>query len=56
MSEKIELYCSFDQCHDEWQVWYPRPLGGMEVLETFTNETDAKQFMQEQIDSADYDA
>ena len=54
--DKVELYCSYDDCRGEWQVWYPRPLGGMEVLESFTNEAQAKQFWHEQIDSADYDA
>ena len=56
MSEKIELYCTYDECRTEWQVWYLCLLGGMEVLESFTDEADAKQFLQEQIDSADYDA
>ena len=56
MPEKIELYCTYDDCSELWQVWYPRPLGGMEVLQSFTNEADAKQFWQDQIDSADYDA
>jgi hypothetical protein len=56
MSEKIELNCSFDENLKEWHVWYPSPLGGMAVLDTFTNEADAKQFWEDQIDSADYDA
>jgi hypothetical protein len=56
MSEKTELYCSFDENSKEWHVWYPSPLGGMAVLESFSEEEDAKQFLQEQIDSADYDA
>ncbi|WP_161499708.1 hypothetical protein [Limnohabitans sp. TS-CS-82] len=54
--DKVELYCTYDECRNEWQLWYPRPLGGMEVLESFTNEADAKQFWEDQIDSADYDA
>lgn len=56
MSEKIELYCTYDECRKVWHVWYPSPLGGMDLLESFTDEADAKQFMQDQIDSADYDA
>jgi hypothetical protein len=54
MSEKVELYCTLDEEHNEWLVWFPHPLGGMNVLDTFTNEADARAFMQEQIDSADY--
>jgi hypothetical protein len=54
MTEKVELYCTYDedQCH--WLVWFPHPLGGMNVLETFTYEADARAFRQEQLDSADY--
>ena len=35
--------------------WYgfPHPLGGKNVLESFTNETDAREFWQDQIDNAD---
>jgi hypothetical protein len=31
-------------------------LGGMNVLESFDNEFDARTYWQEQIDNADYDA
>lgn len=54
MSEKVELYCTFDEGHREWLVWFPHPLGGMHVLETFDNEADARKFWQDQLDSADY--
>ena len=50
----VELYCTFDEDRNEWLVWFPHPLGGMNVLETFDNETDARAFWQEQIDSADF--
>lgn len=56
MTEPVELYCTQDKDTGEWLVWFPHPLGGMNVLETFNNENDARQFWQEQIDSADYDA
>ena len=49
----VELYCTYDEDRNEWLVWFPHPLGGMNVLETFDNETDARAFWQEQIDSAE---
>jgi hypothetical protein len=54
MIEPTELYCTQDD-DGTWLVWFPHPLGGMNVLESFDNEKDARQFWQEQIDSADYD-
>jgi len=48
-----ELYCTFDECFNEWLVWFPDPLGGKNVLESFDNEDDARAFWQEQLDSAD---
>ena len=48
MDKDIELYCTQDG--DQ----FPHPLGGMSVLETFLNETDARAFWSEQIDSADF--
>ena len=49
----VELHCTYDEDRNEWLVWFPHPLGGMNVLETFNNETDARAFWQEQIDSAE---
>ena len=49
---QVELHCTQDE--DQWLVWFPHPLGGMEVLGTFDNETDARQFWQQQMDSADF--
>lgn len=54
MNEKIELYCTQDDSTKEWLVWFPHPLGGMKVLESFLNETEARAFWQDQIDSADF--
>ena len=53
MDEPVELYCSQS---DEGQqlVWFPHPLGGMNVLDTFNNEADARAFWQDQIDNADF--
>ena len=55
MDEPVELYCTQNEDTKEWLVWFPHPLGGMNVLETFDNELEARQFWQEQIDNADYD-
>lgn len=52
--EPVELYCTQDEDTGEWLVWFPHPLGGMDVLETFDNEIAARAFWQEQIDSADF--
>ena len=56
MAEPVELFCTQDEDTGEWHVWFPRPLGGMYVLESFDNEEDAREFWQDQIDNADYDA
>lgn len=53
MEEPVELYCTQDDCTGEWLVWFPHPLGGMNVLDTFDNEADARAFWQEQINSAE---
>ena len=50
----VDLYCTQDTDTGKWHVWFSHPLGGMNVLETFDNESDARAFWQEQIDSADY--
>lgn len=55
MSEKVELYCTYDESNREWLVWFPHPLGGMNVLDTFDNEADARVFLKDQVDGADYD-
>lgn len=56
MDNKFELYCTQDVDSTEWLVWFSHPFGGMSVLETFDNESDARVYWQEQIDSAeDYD-
>lgn len=53
MNNQVELYCTQDD-DGHWLVWFPHPLGGMNVLETFDNESDARAFWQEQVDSADF--
>jgi len=54
MNDKVELYCTYDEDEQVWLVWFPHPLGGMNVLESFTNEQDAREFWQEQMDGADF--
>lgn len=54
--EPVELFCTYDEDREEWLVWFPHPFGGMNVLESFSDEKDARAFWQEQIDSADFDA
>jgi hypothetical protein len=49
-----ELHCTYDSDDGMWLVWFPHPLGGMNVLESFDNEQDARRYWQDQIDSADY--
>ena len=54
MEDKVELYCTYDEDRQLWLVWFPHPLGGMNVLDSFPLETDARKFWQDQIDSADF--
>ena len=54
MNDPVELYCTQDEDTGEWLIWFPHPLGGMDVLGTFDNETEARIFWQQQMDSADY--
>ena len=51
MNNPVELYCTQDA--DQWLVWFPHPLGGMNVLETFDTLEAAEAFLQDQLDSAD---
>jgi hypothetical protein len=53
MDKPVELYCTQDEDTGKWLVWFPHPLGGMNVLETFDNETKARIFWHQQMDSAD---
>ena len=50
--DEVELYCTEED--GEWIVWFPHPLGGKYVLETFDNEASARAYWQEQVDSADF--
>jgi len=48
----VELYCTQDSDTSAWLVWFPHPLGGMKVLESFSTESEARTFWQDQMDSA----
>jgi hypothetical protein len=50
----VKLYCTQDADTGEWLVWFPHPLGGMNVLETFTDAEEAHRFWADQMDSADF--
>ena len=54
LDDPVELYCTQDEDTKEWHVWFPHPMGGMNVLETFDNESDARVCWQQQMDSADF--
>ena len=55
MTDKVELYCTYDEDHEAWIVWFPHPLGGKNVLESFETEEEALRFWTDQIDNADFD-
>ena len=44
MTDRVELYCTKDDDTGEWLVWFPHPLGGMDVLESFDNEAEARKW------------
>ncbi len=55
MAEPVKLYCTQDADTGEWLVWFPHPLGGMNVLETFTDAEEAHRFWADQMDSMEND-
>jgi hypothetical protein len=54
MDDPVELHCTQYENSGQWLVWFPHPLGGMNVLDSFDNETEAREFWQQQMDSADF--
>ena len=52
--DQVELLCTYDDEDGVWYVWFPHHLGGMNVLESFDNEADAKAFWAKEISDADY--
>jgi hypothetical protein len=56
MQEPIALR-AIEICSEEWVVQFEGgPDGWTTFSDTFDNAADARAFMQEQLDSADYDA
>ena len=51
--DAVELFVTQDE-EGQWLVWFPHPLGGMNVLDTFDNEDAATAFWHEQMDSAEF--
>lgn len=52
--EPVELFCTYDADQELWYVWFAHPLGGMNVLESFDNEADARTFWEQELKNADY--
>lgn len=56
MSEPVGLRV-LEVCEGEWVVQFEGGLSGWTTFsDTFDNEADARAFLQEQLDSADYEA
>ena len=54
MDNPVELFYTYDESEYVWIVWFPHPLGGMCILETFEDKFQARTFWQGQIDSAEF--
>ena len=52
--EPVDLFCTYDGEEELWYVWFPHPLGGMNVLASFDNEADARVFWEQELKNADY--
>jgi hypothetical protein len=52
VEEPVELHCTQDDT-GTWLVWFPHPLGGMNVISTFADAGEAHRFWADQMDSAD---
>ena len=52
--DPVELLCTYDADDELWHVWFAHPLGGMNVLESFDNEAEAREFWAKEIADADY--
>ncbi len=51
--EKSELFVTLDFDEDGWDVWFPHPLGGRQVLESFATKEEAEAFAEDQRRSAE---
>lgn len=46
--EKSELFVTLNFDGEEWDVWFPHPLGGRQVLESFATTEEAEAFAEDQ--------
>jgi hypothetical protein len=51
--EKTELFVTKNFDGDGWDVWFPNPLGGRQVLESFATKGEAEAFADDQRRSAE---
>ncbi len=50
--EKSELFVTMDFDGERWDVWFPSPLGGRQILESFATKDEAEAFEDDQRRSA----
>ena len=50
--EKSDLFITMDFDGECWDVWFPSPLGGRQVLESFATKGEAEAFADDQRRSA----
>jgi hypothetical protein len=50
--EQSELFVTMDFDGEYWDVWFPSPLGGRQVLESFATKSEAEAFADDQRRSA----
>ena len=53
MTDPVKLYCTRDEDTGEWLVWFPHPLGGMNVIGNFADAEEAHRFWADQMDAID---
>ena len=51
--EQSELFVTMDFAGECWDVWFPNPLGGRQVLESFATKGEAEDFADDQRRSAE---
>ena len=51
--EQSELFVTMDFDGERWDIWFPSPLGGRQVLESFATKGEAEAFADDQRRSAE---
>jgi hypothetical protein len=51
--DQSELFVTLDFDGEQWDVWFPHPLGGRQVLESFATKEEAEAFAEDQRRSAE---